>query len=71
MLGTGYRSGYPENHILSEMETALSLSRVILADLNVANVSKHLPTKVKQTGFSIPINCFIHLEIFPILFAPE
>jgi O-glycosyl hydrolase len=39
MLGTGYRSGYPENYILSEMETALSLARVILADLNIANTA--------------------------------
>jgi O-glycosyl hydrolase len=39
MLGNGYREGYPENYKLSEMESALSLTRIMLADLNVANTS--------------------------------
>ena len=39
LLGNGYRYGYPLNEKLSEMECALSLSRVIMADLNIANVS--------------------------------
>ncbi|MCU4157756.1 hypothetical protein J1N10_17405 [Carboxylicivirga sp. A043] len=39
MLGTGYRQGYPDGYKLSEMECALSLARVIMTDLNVANVT--------------------------------
>jgi O-glycosyl hydrolase len=39
LLGVGYREGYPEGYILTEMECALSLAKVILADLNTANVT--------------------------------
>ena len=39
LLGDGYRYGYPSNEKLTEMQCALSLSRTIMADLNVANVS--------------------------------
>lgn len=37
MMGNGYRSGYPSDHKLTEMECGLSLARIMLADLNVAN----------------------------------
>jgi len=39
LLGTGYREGYPDGYKLTEMECALSLAKVIIADLNVANVT--------------------------------
>lgn len=39
LLGTGYRDGYPHGYTLTEMESALSLAKVILADLNIANVT--------------------------------
>lgn len=39
LLADGYRYGYPANVKLTEMECALSLSRTIMADLNIANVS--------------------------------
>jgi O-glycosyl hydrolase len=39
LLGSGYREGYPASQKLSEMDCALSLARIITADLNVANTS--------------------------------
>ncbi|MFC0877747.1 glycoside hydrolase [Saccharicrinis sp. FJH2] len=39
LLDNGYRYGYPAGIKLTEMECALSLARVIMADLNIANVS--------------------------------
>ncbi|WP_319589511.1 glycoside hydrolase [uncultured Draconibacterium sp.] len=39
LLADGYRYGYPANVKLTEMQCALSLSRTIMADLNIANVS--------------------------------
>lgn len=39
LLGGGYRYSYPSNVKLTEMQCALSLSRTIMADLNIANVS--------------------------------
>nr|WP_319509504.1 glycoside hydrolase [uncultured Draconibacterium sp.] len=39
LLGEGYNNGYPEEYKLSEMECALSLARVIMIDLNVANTT--------------------------------
>jgi O-glycosyl hydrolase len=39
MLGVGYREGYPESYVLTEMESGLSLAKVIMADLNIAGVS--------------------------------
>jgi len=39
LLADGYRYGYPSNVKLTEMQCALSLSRTIMADLNIANVS--------------------------------
>jgi hypothetical protein len=39
LLGSGYREGYPGSQKLSEMECALSLARIITADLNIANAS--------------------------------
>ena len=39
LLADGYRHGYIANVKLTEMECALSLSRTIMADLNIANVS--------------------------------
>jgi O-glycosyl hydrolase len=39
LLGSGYREGYPGNKKLSEMESALSLVKIIMADLNIANTT--------------------------------
>ena len=39
LLGNGYREGYPDGYKLSEMESALSLARVIITDLNVTNTT--------------------------------
>ena len=39
LLGSGYREGYPGNKKLSEMECALSLAKIITADLNIANTT--------------------------------
>ncbi len=39
LLGSGYREGYPGSQKLSEMDCALSLARIITADLNIANTS--------------------------------
>lgn len=39
LLGDGYRYGYPSSHSLSEMESALSLAKVIIADLNISNTT--------------------------------
>ena len=39
LLGNGYRNGYPSSHVLSEMECALSLAKVIMADLNILNTT--------------------------------
>jgi O-glycosyl hydrolase len=39
MLGGGYREGYPEAHLLSEMECGLALAKVMMADLNIAETS--------------------------------
>lgn len=39
LLGSGYREGFPSNKKLSEMDCALSLARIIAADLNIANTT--------------------------------
>jgi O-glycosyl hydrolase len=39
LLGSGYREGYSGSQKLSEMDCALSLARIITADLNIANTS--------------------------------
>ncbi len=39
LLGSGYREGYPGSQKLSEMDCALSLAKIITADLNIANTS--------------------------------
>lgn len=39
LLGNGYKYGYPSSHVLSEMECALSLAKVIMADLNILNTT--------------------------------
>jgi len=39
MMGTGYRAGYPSGYKLTEMECGLSLARIIMADLNIANTT--------------------------------
>lgn len=39
LLGSGYREGYAASVKLSEMDCALSLARIITADLNIANTS--------------------------------
>ncbi len=39
LLGNGYRAGYPDGYKLSEMECALSLSKVIITDLNSTNTT--------------------------------
>lgn len=39
LLGSGYREGYSASVKLSEMDCALSLARIITADLNLANTS--------------------------------
>jgi O-glycosyl hydrolase len=39
MMGTGYRSGYPSGYKLTEMECGLSLARIMMADLNIANTT--------------------------------
>jgi O-glycosyl hydrolase len=39
LLGSGYREGYPASQKLSEMDCALSLAKIITADLNIANTS--------------------------------
>ncbi|MGQ1784890.1 glycoside hydrolase [Saccharicrinis sp. GN24d3] len=39
LLGGGYRDGYADGYVLTEMECALSLSKVLMADLNVANTT--------------------------------
>ncbi|MBV5315377.1 MAG: T9SS type A sorting domain-containing protein [Prolixibacteraceae bacterium] len=38
-MGNGYRYGYPSTHKLSEIECALPLARIIMADLNFANTT--------------------------------
>jgi O-glycosyl hydrolase len=37
LLGSGYREGYPDPQKLAEMDCALSLARIMAADLNIAN----------------------------------
>lgn len=37
LLGSGYKEGFPSSQKLTEMECALSLAKVIAADLNIAN----------------------------------
>jgi O-glycosyl hydrolase len=39
LLGSGYREGYPASQKLSEMDCALSLAKILTADLNIANTS--------------------------------
>jgi O-glycosyl hydrolase len=39
LLGSGYREGYSGSQKLSEMDCALSLAKIITADLNIANTS--------------------------------
>ena len=39
LLGNGYKEGYPDGYKLSEMECALSLAKVIMADLNITNTT--------------------------------
>ncbi|HSO87094.1 MAG TPA: glycoside hydrolase, partial [Draconibacterium sp.] len=39
LLGSGYREGFPGSQKLSEMDCALSLAKVIVADLNIANTT--------------------------------
>ena len=39
LLQNGYRAGYPDGYKLSEMECALSLAKVMMADLNIANTT--------------------------------
>jgi O-glycosyl hydrolase len=39
LLGSGYREGFPSAQKLSEMDCALSLAKVIVADLNIANTT--------------------------------
>lgn len=39
LLQNGYRDGYPTDYKLTEMECAISLTKVIMCDLNIANVT--------------------------------
>lgn len=39
LLQNGYRAGYPDGYKLTEMECALSLAKVVMVDLNIANTT--------------------------------
>jgi O-glycosyl hydrolase len=39
LLGSGYREGFPASQKLDEMDCALSLAKIIFADLNVTNTA--------------------------------